>query len=174
MSRFALIKKALIAISVTGIICLCSGSCLADEVSSNELLNNSRDHDGRSVVYQGEVVGDMLVRGDHAWLSVNDGSNAIGVWVRSDLLETIQNVGGYTAKGDTIAVTGVFHRSCRLHGGDLDIHAEGLRLIAVGRQIPHIIDKKTLVLVSQLSLFLVLLVVLRAWQKRSRQSSPQR
>jgi hypothetical protein len=35
--------------------------------------------------------------------------------------------------GDMIEVTGVVHRSCPQHGGDLDIHAEKIRKVQEGR-----------------------------------------
>jgi hypothetical protein len=40
--------------------------------------------------------------------------------------------GDYRHKGDMVEVMGVFNRACREHGGDLDIHAESIRVIALG------------------------------------------
>ncbi len=45
--------------------------------SSNELLAAPEKYDGKEIAYRGEVVGDIMWRGDHAWVAVNDGMNAI-------------------------------------------------------------------------------------------------
>ena len=107
----------------------------AQAVSSTELINKSRDYDGKAVVYQGEVIGDVMARGEFAWINLNDGKNAIGVWIKKDLTSSIAYTGAYKTGGDVVEVTGVFHRSCLDHGGDLDIHAQNLRRIEGGKDL---------------------------------------
>ncbi len=109
----------------------------AQVVSSAELINKSRDYDGKTVVYQGEVIGDVMARGGFAWINLNDASNAIGVWIKKDLTRKIAYTGAYKTSGDVVEVTGVFHRSCLAHGGDLDIHAQSLRQIEGGNNLPE-------------------------------------
>ena len=75
-----------------------------------------------------------MVRGEYAWINVNDGQNAVGIWVNKNLTEDILYAGNYKFKGDGLEITGIFHRACPEHGGDLDIHAQGLRKIRPGRQ----------------------------------------
>lgn len=110
-------------------------NCYAQPVPSTELINNAKQYDGKTVIYTGEVIGDVMRRGKSAWINVNDGKNAIGVWILADLTKSIQFIGNYKSKGDLVEITGVFHRSCQEHGGDLDIHAESLRKIASGRLV---------------------------------------
>ncbi len=110
-------------------------ACRAQPVSSTELINNAAQHDGQSVVYEGEVIGDIMVRQGYAWINVNDGKNAIGVWAPKDLIKDLRYTGSYKSKGDWIEVQGVFARACPQHGGDIDIHAQRIRTISAGREI---------------------------------------
>ncbi|MDD5680973.1 MAG: DNA-binding protein, partial [Candidatus Omnitrophica bacterium] len=79
----------------------------AQTISSTELIKDAKQHDGKNVTFQGEVVGDIMIRGEHAWLSVNDGPNAIGIWIDKELIDDIQYVGSYGKKGDIVEVAGV-------------------------------------------------------------------
>jgi len=110
---------------------------LAQAISSTELINNAKALDGQTVVYKGEVIGDVMRRGDFAWINVNDGQNAIGIWISTALTKQITFAGSYKSKGDIVEVTGIFHRACPEHGGDLDIHAQQMRLIEVGSPRPE-------------------------------------
>ncbi len=106
----------------------------AQVISSTELINNARDYDGKTVLYRGEVIGEVMARGEYAWVNLNDGENAVGIWVNKNLAKNISSVGGYRAKGDILEVEGEFHRACVAHGGDLDIHAESLRSVKGGNK----------------------------------------
>jgi len=129
-------------------------NCYAQSISSTELINNAKQYDGKTVVYEGEVIGDIMVRGDYAWINVNDGQNAIGIWTDKDLTKDILYTGSHKFKGDWIEVTGVFHRACLEHGGDLDIHAQAVRKVRPGRQIIERLN------ISKRNLVFVLLGVL--------------
>jgi hypothetical protein len=109
--------------------------CYAQPISSTELINNAKIYDGKTVVYTGEVIGDVMRRGDYAWINVNDGQNAIGIWINRSLAKEINYTGSYKTKGDEIEITGIFQRACPEHGGDLDIHAQALRKINSGRAV---------------------------------------
>ncbi len=115
-------------------------------VSSTDLINNASALDGQTVVYTGEVIGDIMQRGDHTWLNLSDGSNAIGIWAATDQLGSIAIPGRYDQVGDTVQVTGIFHRACRDHGGDMDIHAVQLQLIQQGHTITHPLSSVRLIL----------------------------
>jgi hypothetical protein len=84
------------------------------------------------VVYEGEVIVDIMVRGKFAWINVNDGRAAIGVWVEKDLIRNILHTGNYKTNGSWIRVNGVFKRACPEHGGDLDIHAKTIKVLRSG------------------------------------------
>lgn len=124
-------------------------SCYAQPVTSSELINNSKEYDGKSVVYEGEAVGDVMRRGQFAWANLNDGENAIGIWVSQELASQITHTGSYKYKGDRLEVTGIFHRACPEHGGDMDIHAQAMRKINPGEKTPETMDtsKRNLLLI---------------------------
>jgi len=124
-------------------------SCYAQPVSSTELINNAKLYDGKIVNYEGEVIGDIMKRGDYAWVNVNDGVNAIGIWINTALLRDIGFTGSYKSVGDGIEATGVFRRACPEHGGDLDIHAQSIRKTGAGRQMQERlnIDKRNQVFI---------------------------
>lgn len=108
-------------------------TCFAQSVCSTDLINKAKQYDGNQVTYRGEVIGEIMVRGNFAWINVNDGQSALGVWIDKDLLKSITHVGNYKTKGDRIEIIGMFNRSCREHGGDLDIHAASLQKIEEGK-----------------------------------------
>jgi len=126
-------------IQITQILFLVSGfwflatHCYAQPISSSELINNAKQYDGKLVVYEGEVIGDIMVRADYAWMNVNDGMHAIGIWISGSLLKDIAYTGSYKSRGDEVEIVGVFRRACPEHGGDLDIHAQAIRKTGVGR-----------------------------------------
>ena len=126
-------KESLRLLSLSFALCAFSFSlAYAQSQTSEELIKNYRLYEGKPVVFSGEVIGDVMLRGDHAWVNVNDGLNAIGVWMPSELARQIQSSGSYKSKGDFVEVTGIFNHSCSQHGGDLDIHAQALRRLNPG------------------------------------------
>lgn len=114
--------------------------CYCQPVTSTELIINARQYDGKEVVYSGEVIGEVMRRGGNAWANINDGNNAIGVWLDNGMAENIGFTGSYKSKGDFVEITGVFNRACQEHGGDLDIHARSLRKLSSGRALTENIN----------------------------------
>ncbi|MFA5118758.1 MAG: DNA-binding protein [Candidatus Omnitrophota bacterium] len=106
----------------------------AAPLSSDELISNAKGYDGEPVSFAGEVIGDIMFRGAHAWVNINDGESAIGVWMPGELAKKVRFTGSYKFIGDWVEITGVFHRACPEHGGDLDIHAQSIDKISTGRQ----------------------------------------
>lgn len=112
----------------------------AQLISSTELINNAKQYDGKAVDYRGEVIGDVMIRGQYVWVNIGDGQNAIGIWTTKALIKDITHKGSYGFKGDVVEITGIFNRSCPEHGGDLDIHAQAVRNITSGKQILESLD----------------------------------
>ena len=139
-------------------LCLTLGisNSYAQTSTSLDLLNNAKQYDGKTVNYKGEVIGDVMIRGDFAWLHVNDAIIAIGIWAPKAMVQDIRYAGNYHKKGDIIKVSGVFHRSCLEHGGDLDIHALGINRITSGSLVIQPLSRKK-VYIGGCSLILVLL-----------------
>ncbi len=156
-------------LSAAGLVFFCGIVCSAQPLSSTELVNKAREYDGKSVVYVGEVVGDIMARGDFVWANVNDGENAIGIWLNKELAGEIEFSGSYHAKGDRVEITGIFHRGCIQHGGDVDIHAQNIRQISPGRSVREESDtgKRNFTFVLLGALALVLIFVRRRRSKES-------
>ena len=149
------------------LLLLAPAVALADgnAVGSNDLIDHAKDYDNQTIVYEGEVLGDILYRGDHAWLAVFDGNNTIGVFVTAEQAKQITVVGGYGKHGDTIRIEGVFHRACAEHGGDLDLHAASVTVIAEGMRLSMTPSRLTVVLAAALPLPAAGLLFL-VWKKR--------
>lgn len=111
---------------------LITGSSNALEVGSNELISSAKDYDKKEIVYSGEVIGDIMKRGQNCWINISDGDNAIGVWAEESLAKNIKYKGSYKYIGDEVKVTGIFNKACPEHGGDLDIHAQKIEIIQKG------------------------------------------
>lgn len=123
----------------------------AVEVSTADLLNDWEELDGREVIFRGEAIGDIMRRGDHAWVTINDdfysrearleagelrgGNSGIGVWLPVEEAEKIEVLGRFGTVGDLVEVRGEFRADCMQHGGDFDIHAHTLTVIDPGRAL---------------------------------------
>lgn len=142
-----------------GLSTLCFSSYAEDAASSAELINNAKEYDGKEVVFKGEVIGDIMARGEFAWININDGVNAIGIWSKKDLAKDIVYAGSYKSKGDIIEVKGIFHRACLEHGGDLDIHIDELYKINSGMEIKEEADIARIKLAGALSLVLCIAII---------------
>jgi|AntRauTorcE11898_2_1112593.scaffolds.fasta_scaffold24875_2 hypothetical protein len=120
----------------------------AGRVSSAAILACPSAYAGRTVVYVGEVIGDLLRRDGGAWVLVNDdpyalevgplplhtarrGTNqGLSVWLPEATLSRITALGRPGQRGDVVAVTGVVHRADRAAGGALTLRAEELEVLA--------------------------------------------
>ncbi len=134
----------------------------AQSLSSRELISNAKQYDGKLITYSGEVVGEVMSRGEFSWVTINDGENALGVWVKSVLAKEIKFAGNYKERGDNLEITGIFNRACANHGGDLDIHAQSLRKVSDGRVIKEKLNfnKVRLGLILSGALFLIWILIL--------------
>ena len=151
--------RVIVKITILAIGCwLISNTSFAQPISSTELINEAKRYDGKIVTYEGEIIGDVMKRGPYAWLNISDGTNAIGIWINSSLIKDIAYTGTYKSKGDKVEITGIFHRACIEHGGDLDIHAQAIRKVASGEQISYNLNLKKLK-----SIGILLAVVLLLW-----------
>ena len=122
--------KIFLASAFTGIL-IANGSSIVS-VTSDDLINDAKDYDKKEVVYSGEVIGDIMKRGENTWINISDGANAIGIWITMDMANEIKYTGKYNFTGDTVKVTGIFNRACSEHGGDLYIHASNIEVIKQG------------------------------------------
>jgi frataxin-like iron-binding protein CyaY len=98
----------------------------------NDLIENAKALDGKEITIQGETIGEELERGNYCWININDGSNAIGIWLDGKSAGFIKFYGDYKHIGDTVQITGVFHRACTQHDGEADIHGSLLTIEKTG------------------------------------------
>lgn len=141
----------------------------AQSISSAELINDAKRYDEKVIHYKGEIIGDVMKRGSHTWINVTDGQNAIGIWVDYPSIKNITYTGSYKTRGDKVELTGIFHRACIEHGGDLDIHAQSVTKITSGSQIHEELDfnKINIAVISS-----GILVILFLWNLLIRKNSP--
>lgn len=132
----------------------------------SDIVEKASSYDGTIVAIEGEIVGDVMARGDHSWINILDSGTAVGIWADNDRLPEIAYLGNYDAIGDRVYITGIMHRACPEHGGDLDIHAETIVLVKKGIPISHPLDLTRLCAAIAFSLSGILLAVL--WRKRGR------
>ena len=152
--------------TVALLLALLGSAGWSDPVSSRQLIGHSRQFDGRPVEFRGELIGEPMRRGDHLWLNVSDGDSAIGVWVLRSAVPAVRYFGVYSVRGDTVLVRGLFHRSCPEHGGDMDIHAEAITIVAPGETVSHLLKPAAMAWASGLCALGLLSFLL--WRRRER------
>jgi hypothetical protein len=111
----------------------------ASAASLEDLNRNPGEWDGKIVTVAGEVVG-RLDKGSHVWLNLWENGWSLGVWCPKEQAEGIRVVGDYLHVGDRVEVMGVFHSRCGEHGGEPDLHAENLRVISEGYEVPRTVN----------------------------------
>ncbi|MFH1678523.1 MAG: DNA-binding protein [Candidatus Omnitrophota bacterium] len=146
---------------LSSVLFFLSSVCYAQTVSSVELIQAGQDYDGKEIIYEGEVIGEVMNRKGGTWVNINDGDNSIGVWMPTELAAVIEYKGGYKFQGDIIRVNGVFNYACRKHGGDLDIHAVSLLKIKPGWQKQEYVIPGKRNLLFILSVILCIILILK-------------
>ena len=142
-----LAASALVALALVTAGCRAEGTPepSPNEHSSTDLVEQPKEFDGEGVTFAGEVIGEAMVRGDMAWLHINDDAyyvknveegaqlggynTGIAVWLPAGLAEELEYFGDYEHEGDIVEVAGVFNAACAEHGGDMDIHATELEIV---------------------------------------------
>lgn len=131
----------------------------AKPVSSTRLIENNKAYNNKTVFYQGEVIGDIMVRGNLAWLTINDDAyslesspirrqklygynSGLPVTVPVSESQKIKFVGNYFNRGDIVLIKGIFHNACPEHNGALMIHGQELKVVKRGFFIKHPISRQ--------------------------------
>lgn len=122
-------------------------------VSSGELIDCPGAYDGRTVIYEGEVVRAVLRRGERAWVQLNDdvyglrigplpahratmgGNSGMPVSIPADDADRITYVGDARAQGDRLRVEGTFHRADPSDAGGPTIQADHVEVTAPGQPV---------------------------------------
>ena len=119
---------------------ICSDPILADTtqvLDGASLIEHAKELNGQDIIFQGEVIGDIMPRQDHYWINVLNNGTAIGIWITVEQRDAIKLSGLYGIQGDTVMIVGRFDRACAEHGGDLDIHASSVEIISKGMIMPQ-------------------------------------
>ncbi len=99
-------------------------------VDTTRLSQGEPGLDGKTVRFSGEAIGEALrAGGDSRWLNVLEGAVAIGVFTSQAGVEGIDGYGYWGRTGSIVEITGVYNVACEQHGGDLDVHATGIRVL---------------------------------------------
>jgi hypothetical protein len=133
---------------------------------------------GKAVTFHGEAIGEVMVRGDYAWIHLNDDAymvknveegaklggynSGMAVWIPASLTTPIDTYGDYQHEGSIVEIEGVFNGACKEHGGDLDIHATRLTVLRAG----HVVVDPVPGWKGILALVLVAAAVLLFWLER--------
>ena len=126
------------------LITICAvGTVNAENITQiNSLVNNMGAFDGQVVTIEGEAIGEAMNRGTYSWINVNDGTNALGIWLASPDAERIKTFGDYKHTGDIVRISGIFLKNSPEHGGDVEIDCSSLEIIkkghTVGEQLTNI------------------------------------
>lgn len=136
--------------------------------SSTGLVEEPKKYDGTEVTFTGEAIGEAMVRGDYAWLHLNDDAyylknveegadlggynTGMPIWLPAADAANVSVFGSYKYEGDVVTVKGTFHAACPEHGGDMDIHATSLVVDTPGRRAADPVKPWKLVLAIALTL----------------------
>ena len=149
------IKNVIVVLMVINIFSLVVGA--ENNIKLVDLVEKGKKLDKKEISVSGEAVGDKMKRGSYSWININDGTNSMGVWMDNKEADRVKNLGNYQHKGDKIQITGSFNRACAVHGGDMDIHAQSLRVIEKGHKVNSNIHTKKIVTGAVLTLITALL-----------------
>lgn len=155
-------------ITIVAVFFLAVSANAAATVKINDLIEKIAYYDGRQVTVEGEAIGEVLQRDEYAWVNINDGSNAIGIWLTADDAERISSFGDYKHVGDTLRITGVFSRNCTEHGGDVDIHCSRLDIVSKGYHKNEIIPRDKIIAASVLFVVALTVTVVYFTHRRSK------
>lgn len=147
-------------------------------VSSTAVVECPDIFDGQSVIYVGEVVGDILRRDGGAWVLVNDDDYALkvgpagasgelrglnsglSVWLPDPLADELSSPGGPGWRGDVIQVAGTIRRVDPDDGGGLTLRATTMEVVAVAMEVDRPLDAAQLALALGLVAIVAALFVL--------------
>jgi hypothetical protein len=120
----------------------------AEKVKIRELYESGEKYNGKAVIVEGEVIGDLMGKGEERWINIKDESEdfAIGIIISKKEIEKIKNFGRYRIKGDVIKVLGIYNINCPKHYGERDIHALNIEIIKKGEKYKEEVNIKKIYL----------------------------
>ena len=122
--------------------------CFAQNYTVGTLIEEAESFDGEVITLEGEDKKKKKYRKDRAWFNMSDETGAIGVWINSDEAKKINVTGDYKHQGDTVKISGVFHRQLKEQGGEMAVEGEQLEIITPGVKIAHSIKTTRLIILG--------------------------
>jgi len=126
-----------------------------NDPTSTQLVEKPKQYDGTTVTFTGEAIGEVMARGEYAWIHLNDDAyelrnveegaklggynSGMAIYVPTALTTQIDTYGDYKHEGSIVQIAGTFNAACKEHGGDMDIHATTLALIRPGHDVVDVI-----------------------------------
>jgi hypothetical protein len=132
----------------------------SEKVKIKGLYENSEFYNGKSIVIEGEAIGEKMGKGDEIWVNIKDEFEnfAIGVVMSKIDSEKIENFGRYRIKGDIVRVEGIYNVNCIKHPGERDIHAIKVEVIKKGERYNEELSLKKIYL-SFILLFITVFLI---------------
>ncbi len=146
-------------------------------VTARELINENKAWDGKKVLFKGEVIGDIMARGDFVWVNVQDETNTIGVLAGKEFARELSQGGDYQHRGDIVEIEGKFFKADASLGGEMCIRAEKYVMIKKGYQTFHVLlpqKKETMMALFFVTFFCVAATVFIVKNRRRREKRRMR
>jgi hypothetical protein len=159
-----MLKKTIVVLIL---LCLFSISAIAIPVST--LVKHGKEFDGQYVEITGEVIGDIMLRGEKAWLNVLSPEGiAIGVLCPAYQTKQVTYLGNYRQHGDTILVKGLFHRFFKGQGGETMVEGYAVDILRPGYPTRHPVPIKKIIFTMSLALLAGTLLAYQLHMNRKR------
>ncbi len=133
------------------------------------LINEATSLDRMEVVVQGEAIGEILPRGEYAWVSIQEGASQMSIWVPINLANQIKHLGDYNTTGDIVEIEGEFQRADEQLQGEMRVKANTIKIITSGQRRDHPVEQIKLHITIILGFLLLGIFVLSRVMKRRKQ-----
>ena len=143
---------------------LCANDAHAEAyrvVTAELLLSKPKLLNQQMVVFKGEAIGDIMPRGDYAWVNVQDDTGVMGIWATREQAGAIQYLGDYLHTGDIIKVKGQFWRADPKLQGEMCIRAHSIEILQTGKRVQHAVSPAKTRLALVLGVLTAILLILR-------------
>ena len=137
MSMSRILRVILVVMAALAVIPVQPAVAAPLTVTVTELVTNPKAYDRQTVVLEGECIGSIMQRGSFSWLSVNDGSSAIGVVAPGDTASPIKTLGNWKQSGDRLRITGLVLVASEAYGGETLVEATNLEVTGRGTPREH-------------------------------------
>lgn len=120
----------------------------SEKIKIRQLYEKSERYNGKSVIVEGEAIGEKMGRGDEIWVNIKDEFEdfAIGIVMSRSDSEKIKNFGRYRVKGDILKIEGIYNVNCTKHQGERDIHAIKVEIVKEGEKYNEELSFKKIIL----------------------------